>query len=115
MRQVVVRVLGTVIGAVTGLLILSIPGVLHEPLLMLACVGAATLCLGLVTRTQTRVTLVLATFTMCAVALCSYEAACCSAQRYTGSMTQFVARLSSVRLALAADMPPQLACVRMGS
>jgi hypothetical protein len=79
--QVVVRVLGTLLGACLGLAINSTPGVFSNPAALLLSLGIASAPLALAAHASARKTASLALMTLMAVSLCSYEAACCSAQK----------------------------------
>jgi hypothetical protein len=92
-------VLGTVLGACAGLAIVSIPHIFSLPDVMLACVAAGSVMLGMAARAQARTGIVLALLTLCAVVLCTFQTAtmqagCCSAR--LGPVDVFLARLTSV-------------------
>lgn len=90
------RVFGTILGACLGLATNSVPHIFHEPLLLLACLAVASVVLGVLARPQRRTAIVLALLTLCAVSLCGYEAACCSARGGMKPFETFLARMGSV-------------------
>jgi len=92
-------VIGTILGACLGLATNSIADIFQEPFLLFACLAVASLVLGVLARPQRRTAIVLALLTLCAVSLCAYEAACCSAKGRLGPVEQFLARMASVRAA----------------
>ncbi|WIA30100.1 hypothetical protein OEZ86_000195 [Tetradesmus obliquus] len=95
--KVVWRVLGTIVGACLGLGITHIPSIFSQPVLLLACLAAACVPLSMLATAQTRTGVALAVLTLLAVALCSYELACCvPGAHLMNAMTVFAARLGSV-------------------
>jgi hypothetical protein len=90
------RVFGTILGACLGLATNSVPHIFHEPFLLLACLAVASVVLGVLARPQRRTAIVLALLTLCAVSLCGYEAACCSARGGMKPFETFLARMGSV-------------------
>lgn len=69
--------LGTIVGAGMGLAIDHIPGVFHQPLLLLVSVGVACIPLSMIARAQARIGVALAILTLLAVTLCTYQTTCC--------------------------------------
>lgn len=88
--------LGTILGACLGLATNSVPGIFHQPLLLLACLAVASVVLGVLARPQRRTAIVLALLTLCAVSLCGYEAFCCSPRGAMSPVDTFLARMGSV-------------------
>lgn len=92
--------LGTIVGACLGLGITHIPSIFSQPVLLLACLAAACVPLSMLATAQTRTGVALAVLTLLAVALCSYELACCvPGAHLMNAMTVFAARLGSVSAA----------------
>jgi hypothetical protein len=95
--QVVGRILGTIVGACLGLGITHIPGIFSAPVLLLACIAAASVPLSMLAKAEARTGVALALLTLLAVALCAYELACCVPGTHLMSpMTVFLARMGSV-------------------
>eukprot|EP00775_Hariotina_reticulata_P005898 gene5899-6139_t len=92
--KVVVRVLGTVLGATLGLAILEIPSALQQPAVLLTAVGLAAVALSSLARAGSRTALMLALFTLCAVAMCAYEGQCRG--NYQGAVSTYITRLTAV-------------------
>lgn len=93
--QVVVRVVGTVLGAGLGLAILELPGAIQQPGVLLAAVGVAAVTLSSLARTAgSRTALMLALFTLCAVTMCAFEGHCRGT--YQGPVNTFISRMAAV-------------------
>ncbi|KAF6265205.1 hypothetical protein COO60DRAFT_1623901 [Scenedesmus sp. NREL 46B-D3] len=96
-EKVVGRILGTIVGACLGLGITHIPGIFGAPVLLLACIAAASVPLSMLAKAEARTGVALALLTLLAVALCTYELACCVPGAHLMSpVTVFLARLGSV-------------------
>lgn len=95
-QQAARRVFGTILGACLGLATNSVPYIFTQPFLLLACLAAASVVLGVLARPQRRTAIVLALLTLCAVSLCGYEAACCSPRGAMSPVATFLARMGSV-------------------
>jgi hypothetical protein len=109
--QVVGRILGTIVGACLGLGITHIPGIFSAPVLLLACIAAASVPLSMLAKAEARTGVALALLTLLAVALCAYELACCVPGVHLMSpMTVFMARMGSVSAAAAAAPAGAVTC-----